>query len=123
MPPSPESNDGGQANVFLLNTTQIPDTFAPYLPRIEQAPDRFPTADPTVIRVQVFDNSSWNIAQFNTTTLEYRVDGGAVNVVPMVYAGGNVNFNQMNNFTVGKGSDFQSIVPPGIVSFILSSGP
>jgi hypothetical protein len=83
-------NDGGQANVFLLNTTQVADTHAPKLQHLEQAPDRFPSAVPTVVRVAVHDNSSWNIAQFNTTTLEYRINGGPINVAPMVYAGGNV---------------------------------
>ncbi|HVS18803.1 MAG TPA: VCBS repeat-containing protein, partial [Planctomycetota bacterium] len=83
-------NDGGQANVFLLNTTQTPDTHAPRIPQLEQAPDRLPSVVPTVVRAHVYDNSSWNIAQFNVTTLEYRIDGGAVNVVPMAYAGGNL---------------------------------
>jgi hypothetical protein len=83
-------NDGGQANVFLLNTTQIADTYTPKLSHLEQAPDRVPSAVPTVVRVQVHDNSSWNIAQFNVGTLEYRVNGGSLNVVPMHYAGGNL---------------------------------
>jgi hypothetical protein len=83
-------NDGGQPNVFLKNLNQIPDTRAPYLPHLEQAPDRFPSAVPTAIRAQLYDNSSWNIAQFNVSTLEYRINGGPVNVVPMRYAGGNM---------------------------------
>jgi hypothetical protein len=83
-------NDGNQANVFLLNTTQTVDTHAPKLQHLEQAPDRFPSAVPTVVRVQVHDNASWNITQFNTTTLEYRINGGPINVAPMMYAGGNL---------------------------------
>jgi hypothetical protein len=83
-------NDAGQANWLLKNINQIADTRAPYLPRIEQAPDRSPSATPTVVRVQVYDNAAWNVTQFNATTLEYRVNGGPVQTVPMVYAGGNL---------------------------------
>lgn len=83
-------NDGGQANVFLLNTTQVADAHPPKNQHLEQAPDRLPSAVPTVVRALVHDNSSWNIAQFNGGSLEYRVNGGPVNLVPMVYAGGNV---------------------------------
>ncbi len=84
------ANDAGQADRFFKNVGQIADNKAPYLPHLEQAPDRLPSSVPTVVRVQVYDNSSWNIAQFNTGTLEYKVDDGPVNVVPMVYAGGNL---------------------------------
>jgi hypothetical protein len=83
-------NDAGQANWLLKNVSQIADARAPFLPNMEQAPNRSPSATPTVIRVQVHDNAAWNVTQFNETTLEYRVNGGAVQTAPMVYAGGNL---------------------------------
>jgi FG-GAP-like repeat len=83
-------NDGGQPNWLLKNVSQIADTRAPFLPHIEQAPNRSPSATPTAIRVQVHDNAAWNVTQFNTTTLEYRVNGGPVQTAPMRYAGGNL---------------------------------
>ncbi len=95
------ANDAGQADRFFKNVGQIADNKAPYLPNLEQAPDRTPSSVPTSIRVQVYDNASWNITQFNTGTLEYQVNGGSVNVVPMKYAGGNMFRGEIDGNLVG----------------------
>jgi len=84
------ANDAGQPNTFLKNLTQTPDTHAPYVPHIEQAPDRAPSSTPTAIRAHVYDNAAWNVTQFNEARIEYRVNGGAPQLAPMVYAGGNL---------------------------------
>ncbi len=84
------SSDGGSPQVFMENVSQVVDTHAPYLPRIEAAADRAPGASPTVIRVHVFDNAPYYVTYFNPTVLKYRVDNGPVQSVPMKSTGGQV---------------------------------
>ena len=81
------ANDGNQANAFLKNVGNIPDAIAPYLPNLEQAPNRLPSPVPTVVRVQFYDNASWSMAQHMDVDVEYNVDGGAFSTVDAVYAG------------------------------------
>ena len=76
------------ANVYLENMTQVADLSAPYLPRIEQAPNRVPGAVPTVVRAQVYDNAPDYITAFNATSLTYSLEGGPPQVVPMTSSGG-----------------------------------
>ncbi len=95
------ANDGGGADVLLKNINQLADTKAPYLPNIEDAPDRAPGPSPTVVRVQMYDNASWDVTRYNNTSLEYRVDAGAPTVVPMKYAGGNLFRGEIPGALVG----------------------
>jgi len=84
------SNDFGGANFYYENTSQIPDTHAPYLPNLEQAPNRTAGADPTVIRVHVYDNAPYYITWYNPTTLHYTENGGSEQTVSMRSSGGQV---------------------------------
>ncbi len=95
------ANDAGGADVLLKNVNQIADAHPPYLPHIEDAPDRQPGPEPTVVRVQVYDNASWDVARYDATLLEYRVDGGPVTAVPMAYAGGNLFRGEIPGALVG----------------------
>jgi hypothetical protein len=80
--------DGGGANEFLKNVTQVTDTTAPRLHNLEPSPDRSVGPDPTVVRIDVFDNGPWYMTAFDTVLLKYNQNGGAFSSVPMVYSGG-----------------------------------
>jgi len=84
------ASDGNSPQVYFENISNVADAFAPYMPRIEQAPDRAPGATDTVVRVHVFDNAPYYITYFNTASLKYRVDNGAVETAPMTSSGGQV---------------------------------
>jgi len=123
------ANDAGQANVLLKNVSQIADARAPYLPNLEQAPDRTPSAVPTAVRVQVYDNAAWNVTQFNTAWLEYRVNGGAVQTVPMVYAGGNLfrgeipgNLNGLISYQAKSGDRYGNVGASVVRSYNSGAG-
>ena len=80
--------DAGGANVLLKNITQVDDQIAPRLVNLELSPDRLPGPDPTVVRIDVFDNGPWYMTAFDTVLLQYNVNGGSVTSTPMVYSGG-----------------------------------
>ena len=84
------ANDQGQPNVLLENLGQVADNRAPRLPHLEQARNRVPSGDPTAFEVQVFDNATWTVTQFNAGATEYRVDAGPVQTSPLEYSGGNL---------------------------------
>jgi len=71
------ANDNNARNKFLKNTTQIPDTHAPYIPNVEQAPDRAVGPDPTVVRAHVYDNAPYYITWYNETWVAVSANGGA----------------------------------------------
>lgn len=89
------------ANVYLENITGIPDQFAPYIPQIEQAPNRVPSATPTVIRAQVYDNAPESITAFNQTLLMYSIDGGAPLGVDMTSSGAQIFRGEIPGTVVG----------------------
>ncbi|MFT7484739.1 MAG: hypothetical protein ACI9F9_000583 [Candidatus Paceibacteria bacterium] len=84
------ANDFGAKNNYFKNTTQIPDTHAPYLPNLEQAPDRAAGVAPTVVRAHVYDNAPYYITWYNPTTLTYTVNGAPGGTVPALSSGGQV---------------------------------
>ncbi len=84
------ANDSGSRNQYLENLGGGTDVHAPYIPNLEQAPNRTPGAAPTVVRAQVYDNAPYYITWYNPTTLTYTVDGGAPTVVPMLSSGGQI---------------------------------
>ncbi len=84
------ANNFQAANTYFENVTDIPDSHAPYLPNVEQAPDRTPSAAPTVVRVHVYDNAPYYITWYNPTQLIYSVNGGASVTTPAVSSGGQV---------------------------------
>ncbi|MCC7012713.1 MAG: VCBS repeat-containing protein [Planctomycetes bacterium] len=83
------ANDGGGPEVLLLNTNQIPDTTAPRLAFLEQVTGPSSPGGPYVVRVHVYDNSSWDVARYDTLQLEYSTNGGANwSSVAMRFSGG-----------------------------------
>jgi hypothetical protein len=95
------ANDSGQANVLLENVNQVSDTRAASLPHLEQVPDRPAGAPPSIVRVQVYDNASWEVARYNTVVLEYQLDGGPVAEVAMRHAGGQLFRGEIPGTLVG----------------------
>ena len=93
------ANDNFGANRLVLNTTQIADTHAPRVVS-EQAPDQNGTTDETPIRVALYENGSWDTNRRSTGVLEYTVNGGGVQSVPLVYIGGQL---------------FRGVIPAGTV--------
>jgi hypothetical protein len=77
------ANDANQAEWFLKNNGTNHDTSAPRLYRLEQAHDRAPSAAPTVVRVQVYDNQPYYGTWYIPVHLEVSVDGGAPTNYPM----------------------------------------
>jgi hypothetical protein len=77
------ANDVNEAEWYLKNNGTAHDTSAPRLYRLEQAPDRAPSATPTVIRVQVYDNQPYYGTWYIPVHLEVSVDGGAPTSYPM----------------------------------------
>ncbi len=67
------ANDVNAAQYYLTNNTNIADTRAPRPANLEQAPNRAPGANPTVVRVQVYDNASYYETWYIDIQLEYRV--------------------------------------------------
>lgn len=76
-------------SAFVRNVTQIPDTHAPRVPALEQAPDQGSTPTPTVVRAHVLDNQPDYITGFASVQLEWST-GGAFSSAPMTWSGGQV---------------------------------
>jgi hypothetical protein len=77
------ANDVNEAEWYLKNGTANNDTSAPHLYRLEQAPDRQPSASPTAVRVQVYDNQPYYGTWYIPVHLEVTVNGGAPTNYPM----------------------------------------
>lgn len=79
-----------EADVFYRNVTGIADTHAPRVVALEQAPDRAQGTQPTVVRVQVYDNAAWYTSATYAVQLEFATSTGSSGSVPMRWAGGQV---------------------------------
>jgi hypothetical protein len=96
------ANDFGAANTYLRNISGGgPDTRAPMLSKLEQAPNRFASGIPTTVRVQVYDNASYYITWYNDTTLEYRLNAGAWTPVAMQSSQGQIFRGEIPGTLVG----------------------
>ena len=85
------AEDNFQANTFLENTTQIPDTTAPYIPNVEDI--GAPVAGVGItfpVRAQVYDNAPYYITWFNQTTLKLSIDGCPLPDVTAKSSGGQI---------------------------------
>jgi hypothetical protein len=67
------ANDANEPEYCFTNQSSAPDTHAPRASNLEQAPDRAVGLDPTVVRVQVYDNSAYYETWYIDVVLEYRV--------------------------------------------------
>jgi len=101
------SNDNGSRNLYYENTIRNngsgpQDTYAPYIPNVEQAPDRGAGAEPTVVRAHVYDNIAYYITWYNETWLEVKVNGGPATIFPMITSGGQVFRGEIDGNLVGN---------------------
>jgi len=95
------AQDAGQPNLYLRNVSEVPDTTAPRIPAVEQAPDRAASATPTVVRAHVLDNAPYYSTWYDATQLEYSVGGGVWSAVPMVSSAGQVFRGELPGNLVG----------------------
>jgi len=72
------AEDAHAADTFLRNTTEVPDTHAPAIPRLEQLADGPAAAGERSVRAHVYDNASYYITWYNPTWLEVTVGGVAL---------------------------------------------
>ena len=72
------ANDANQVEWYLKNTTTANDTFAPTIPRLEQAPNRTAGAAPTVVRFWSNDNQAYYVQAYYTARVDVSVNGGPV---------------------------------------------
>jgi hypothetical protein len=82
----------GEAGSFLnriyINTSGAPDTVPPDVARTEQHPDTDDTVGPYVVRAAIFDGITSDRGFFDRgVTLEFTVNGGPPQQVPMTWSG------------------------------------
>ncbi len=87
--------------LYYRNVTQVPDTHAPYIPRVEQAPHRTAGPAPTVVHAHVYDNAPYYITQYHQVFVSYRLDGGPPVLLPARWSGGQVFRAEIPGSAVG----------------------
>ena len=95
------AKDSGGKNVYLENTTQTPDTHAPYIPAVEGIGGGAASGGATPFRAQVYDNAPYYITWYNETFVEVSVNGSIVDNIPMKTSGGQIFRGEMPNNLVG----------------------
>jgi hypothetical protein len=95
--------DFNAANLLLKNINNTPDTHAPKIALVEDAPDRLASAVPTVVRAQIYDNAPYYYTWYNPTTVEYRVNGGSLTTIPALSMQGQI---------------FRAEIPGALVGFV-----
>ncbi len=96
------ANNLGEPNDLLLSVGTGFDSHPALLPRLEQAPSRAPSAQPTVVRVHAYDNCSWDVMRYNKMHVQYQVDGGEFTDQPMRHAGGQLFRGEIPGTLVGQ---------------------
>ena len=84
------AEDNSSANRLYRNLTQVPDTSAPYLPKIEAPGVQFASPGVLPVRAQVYDNAPTYITAYNSTQVNVAVDGCSIGSFDAVHSGGQV---------------------------------
>ncbi|HKX46963.1 MAG TPA: VCBS repeat-containing protein [Planctomycetota bacterium] len=84
------AQDNNAANDTLFNQLNQADTWAPYIPNVENIASGSATAAPDVLRAQVYDNRPYYITWYHETNLLVVVDGFDLPSVPMHTSQGNI---------------------------------
>ncbi len=84
------ANSADQVEYYFTNQSNVADTHAPRVPRLEQAPDRFAGPAPTVVRAQVYDNAAYYESWYIDVVLEHRVAPAAFVSTPMRSSAGQI---------------------------------
>ncbi|HUR28738.1 MAG TPA: VCBS repeat-containing protein [Planctomycetota bacterium] len=95
------ANDQNEANALLDNTSGVPDTFAPRIPRLEQAANRSASTLPSIVRAHVYDNAEDYTTGYAIVVLEVAVNGGPFSSVPMDWSGAQVFRGEIPGLLVG----------------------
>jgi hypothetical protein len=90
------SEDGNSNEIYYVNQTQVADTHAPYLPKVEDLGDAAASTAARAVRAYIYDNTPYYVAWYHSTSLEWSVDGVAL---PDVAA------------TSSQGQIFRALVP------------
>ena len=95
-----EAHDG--ADQLLLNVVGPPDTRAAAIPLVDHPADFNALGQPVRIRAHVLDNAAELVTANNKTELQYKLDGQAVQSVPMRWSGGQVFWGELPASAVGN---------------------
>ena len=95
------ANNINQPNTFLKNVTQVADIHPPQALALEQAPDRVAGPIPTVVRVHVLDNAPYYATWYADVRLEWRVNGGPLQLTPMRCSLGQIFRGELPGTLVG----------------------
>ncbi|MBL8802367.1 MAG: VCBS repeat-containing protein [Planctomycetes bacterium] len=79
-----------EPDTLYVNLAQTPDTHAPRVTKVEQAPDRQQSSTPTSVGALVYDNAAWSTTAAQHVELEHFDASGVVQVAPMRWSGGQV---------------------------------
>ena len=83
------ARDSGQnTNKYFENTTNTPDTHAPYSVKAESVGDQTAGTSPVAMRGAVYDNAPYYITWYNKTAAEVTVNGHSIPDVKMITSGG-----------------------------------
>jgi hypothetical protein len=124
------ANDAGQSEWYLKNGTSANDVTAPVIYVVEQAPNRTPGPDPTVIRAQVEDNQPYYGTWYIPVRLDVTVNGGPVTSYAMRASLGQIFRGELPGSLTGTiaykvvavdqyGNTGQS----GTLSYVVGGGP
>jgi len=69
------SEDANQNENYYVNTTNVADTHAPYIPNVEALANATATAASRIMRAQVYDNAPYYVTWYNPTVTTLSVDG------------------------------------------------
>ncbi|MEO0651713.1 MAG: VCBS repeat-containing protein [Planctomycetota bacterium] len=96
------AEDANNQNSIFINTTNIPDTHAPYIPNVENLGDRTATTGVFPIRAQVYDNAPYYITWYNPTTTTVEVDGFEIAEITSMSSQGQIFRTEMPANLVGS---------------------
>ena len=136
-----EGNTFNAANRFFRNTTEIPDTHAPRLAKLESVSGGTAGAGTQRVRVQVYDNAPYYATYANPTVLEVEIDGVALPDSRMRSSGGQIFRGELpanlvgdvtyrarstdatGNSGVSSDESFTNTGATGTLSGVAASGP
>ncbi len=90
---------------YWENTTNVPDTSAPYLPNVESLVDQVAATAGSAdlpVRAHVYDNAPYYITWYNQTWIELAVDGVALDTLPARSSGGQIFRGELPSNLVGQ---------------------
>jgi hypothetical protein len=100
------AEDNNADETMYVNTTGVPDTHAPYIPKVEVIGNQTAAAAGDPVRAQVYDNASYYITWYNPTVMNVAVNG--INL-PAIHA------------MSSQGQIFRAVMPGNLVGTVAYS--